>query len=109
MSNWKQDHANAAEHAFRHPLVETVIEEYLDNLWHNFAVPKDDAFVRYGLKKCMGTMAQVARAEAINIDPDTLRLGATAISEHQLAIIEEAERSGVPVIVVVDEGESSDE
>jgi hypothetical protein len=102
-TKWKQDHANASEHAFRHPLVESVIEEYLDNLYHNFAVPRGDAFVRYGLKKCMGTMAQVARAEALNIDPDLLRVDADAISDHMLAIIEAAESAGKPIFVIVED------
>jgi stalled ribosome rescue protein Dom34 len=103
-TKWKQDHANASEHAFKHELVVGVIEEYLDNLSHNFGVSKDDAFVRYGLKKCMSYAAQVARAEALNIDPDLLRADAAAITEQQTIIIEEAERAGVPVIVVVEGG-----
>lgn len=106
-TKWKQDHANASEQAFDHPLVRDVIEEYLDNLSHNFGVPKDDVFVRYGLKKCMGHMAQVARAQALNIDPDLLRADAAAVSEHMLRIIEAAESAGKPVFIVVDEGEAT--
>lgn len=107
---WKQEHANKANDAFKHELVIGVVDEYLDNLSHNFGVPKDDAFARYGLKKCMSYAAQVARAQALNIDPDLLRMDSAEIDDAQLRLIEIAQQEGKPVIVVTnrDRGDEDD-
>lgn len=103
MSNWKEQHANQANEVFKHELVMGVIEEFTDNCVRNFAVPKDDALFRYGLKKCMGYAAQVARAQALGIDPDALRMDGVEVTEAQLRLIEMAYGAGKPVFFVTDD------
>lgn len=95
MADWKQAHANAAEHALQHPLVQDVMQEFL----HNIGRP-NGALERYGLTKVASYAAQVARAEALGIDPETLRMDDAEIAEHQRMLIDAAYRAGKPVVVV---------
>jgi hypothetical protein len=95
MADWKRAHANAAEHALKHPLVRDVMQEFLGNIGR-----PDGALERYGLTKVASYAAQVARAEALGIDPDVLRADAAEIDAHMRAIIDAAYRAGKPVIVV---------
>lgn len=95
-ADWKQAHANAAEHALKHPVVREVMDEYLGNMQ-----ARGSALARYGLTKCMSYAAQVARAEALGIDPEALRMTDAEIGEHMRTIIDAAYRAGKPVIGVV--------
>lgn len=99
MTDWKRDHANAAEHALDHPVVRDVMDEYLGNMQ-----ARGSALARYGLVKCMSYVAQVARAEALGIDPDTLRTTPEEAAGHMSALADAARRAGKPVIVVASEG-----
>lgn len=69
MSGWKQEFADEAEKALQHPLVENVMEEFAGNMRF-----KLEGLPEYGLRKVAAVAAQVARAQALGIDPDTLRL-----------------------------------
>lgn len=64
----KNDHANKSDKALKHPLVIDVIDELIDNLGK-----KGDPLVKYGITKVAMYAAQVARAQALGIDPDDLR------------------------------------
>lgn len=99
MTDWRREHANASEHAIKHPLVQDVMQEFLDNIGK-----PNGSLERYGLTKCMSYVAQVARAEALGIDPESLVMSDEEIGEHQRMLIEMAYRAGKPVIVVLPEG-----
>lgn len=101
MTDWKREHANASERAIKHPLVQEVMQEFLGNIGK-----PDGGLERYGLTKVASYVAQVARAEAIGIDPEALRMSDEEIGEHQRMLIDAAYRAGKPVIVVVSEGAS---
>ena len=109
--DWKQKHANDAEKALKHEMVERVMHEFADNLKHNpdvAAAGWNSALFRYGIKKVGSYVAQVARAEALGIDPELLRATDEGISEHRRRLIEAAVGAGKPVIVV-EAGESEEE
>lgn len=94
-SDWKRAHANAAEHALKHPLVQGVMREFLRNI----GTP-NGALEKYGLTKVASYAAQVARAEALGIDPEALRMDDAEIAEHQRMLIDAAYRAGKPVIAI---------
>lgn len=94
----RQAFANEAEKALDHPLVASVIDELLSNLGVS---RESDEF--YGIAKVAMYVATVARAQALGIDPDELRMTA---DEADVALREHAEHLaalGVPVSVVADE------
>lgn len=65
----RQAYADAADAAIDHPIVVAEIDRLLDNLgW-----PKG-SIVEMGLAKLAATAAQVARAHALDVDPDGLRM-----------------------------------
>lgn len=66
----KQLFANAAEEAVYHPLVRDVCQEYVDNMKLNGH--KMDGFPTIMLDKIATYAAQVARAQALSIDPQVL-------------------------------------
>lgn len=99
MTDWKREHANASEHAIKHPLVQSVMQEFLRNIH-----AENGALERYGLTKVASYAAQVARAEALGIDPEALRMSNEELGEHQRVLIEMAYRAGKPVIIVAPEG-----
>ena len=74
-SDWQQrrEHANAAEAAVLHPITEYAIEELMLNLRNNCGLRELDSVVRYGVVKVATYAAQVARAQALGIDPDEMR------------------------------------
>ena len=99
MTDWKRAHANASERAIKHPLVQEVMQEFLGNIGK-----PNGALERYGLTKVASYAAQVARAEALGIDPESLRMSDEELDEHQRMLIEMAYRAGKPVFVVTAEG-----
>jgi hypothetical protein len=99
-SDWKQDFANDAEAACFHPIVKEVIDEYVDNMRHNYSVDLSKGLPSVGLSKVKMAVALVARAQALDIDPELLRL---SNDEADASIIEMARRfheAGKPVLVV---------
>lgn len=94
--DWKQEHADAAERAVYHPLVQDTIREFLRNIGR-----PDGKLERYGLLKVASAAAQVARAEALGIDPDTLRLTDAEAAAVMLQLARVASGAGKPVIGVV--------
>ena len=67
-SAWKLDHANEAERVLEHELVKDVMEEFAGNMKFSLS-----GLPAYGLAKVVCYAAQVARAQALGIDPDELR------------------------------------
>lgn len=91
-ADWKQVHADIATKAIKHKLVEDAIEELMFNL--NL---EDDGLPAYGIRKVASIAAQVARAEALGIHPDWLRLSTDEANSQLLEIAARAALSGVPV------------
>lgn len=91
---WKQDFANEAEKAYLHPIAQDVIDEFLGN------IGRSDAIVRYGIGKVCGYVAQIARAQALGLDPEVLRLSDEEAVEHMARVMQIALDAGKPVIVV---------
>lgn len=99
----KQAFANEAEKALDHELVQKVIDESMENL-SNYGIAMDNKLVRRGFLKVAMYTATVARALAMGIDPEELRM--TPLESNQ-SILEQTRRvseRGIPVVVVVDEG-----
>lgn len=94
----KQAFANEAEKALEHPLVEEVIDELLFNLRLR---GQQSSLPRYGIKKVAMYVATVARAQALGIDPDTLRMTNDESDEVQMRLVEAALGAGKPVIAVI--------
>lgn len=79
VTDWKQELADEAEKALQHPFVVDAMQEFADNMRF-----KLDGLPSYGLHKVAGLAAQVARAQALGIDPDTLRLTPQEARELQM-------------------------
>jgi hypothetical protein len=92
MSNWKQHHANEAEKALRHPLVQSVMEEFAGNMGFRL-----EGLPAYGMAKVASAAAQVARAQALGFDPVLLRLSSSEADEEVLRLARIAAERGVPV------------
>lgn len=92
----KQAFANEAEKALDHPLVIEVMEE----LCFNLRVPFD-GLPRYGLRKVALYVATVARAHALGIDPDTLRMTDDEATDFQMDLARTAVEAGQPVFIAV--------
>ncbi len=111
MSDWKKKHANDSERAIDHYIVKPILEEFEDNLRHNPDVAAkafDSALFRYGFRKCLSYVAQIARAEALGIDPETLRGRPEEITERQMELARMAVEMGKPVWVI-EESPAADE
>ena len=91
----RQQFANEAEKALSHPLVVRVIDEQLMNL-----NATRGGLVYYGLSKIAMYAATVARAQALGIDPDALRMTPDEQADAMVAQAERLAESGMPVIVV---------
>lgn len=87
--NWKTQHADESSKALKHPLVSEVIAELLFNLGEN-----DTGLPAYSIRKVAMYAAQVARAQALGIDPDTLRSTDEEATEAQMRIAGIAARAG---------------
>ena len=98
----KQAFANEAEQALQHPLVEECIDELLGNLGL-----RGQALPRYGIRKVAHYAATVARAQALDIDPDALRTDAAEIAERRAMLTDAAIKAGKPVFVVAPDREQS--
>lgn len=79
----KQQFANDAEQAIIHPLVQDVIDELLLNL----NSPRD-TLVSYGIHKVANTVAQVARAQALGIDPEILHVTPDEANDLMMRCVE---------------------
>lgn len=65
---WLRAHANAAAFAVAHPIVVDVMDEYA----HNMRFHPTDGLPAYGMHKVAQYAAQVARAQALDINPERL-------------------------------------
>ena len=111
--DWKRKHANDAEKALDHEIVKRALEEFEDNLRHNPAVAAkafDSALFRYGFRKCLSYAVSVARAEALGVEPEALRMSPEEVTERQMELAKMAVEAGKPVWVVgADYGRGTDE
>ena len=94
-SEQKTQHANESGKALKHPLVVEVIDELIENL----GVSKT-GLEKYGITKVAMYAAQVARAQALGIDPDSLRTTDAEDDAHARGMIEMMQRNGIPVTVI---------
>jgi hypothetical protein len=92
VSDWRQHHADEAEHALAHPLVSEAIAELHGNLGST-----GHALADYGIHKVAAVAAQVARAQALGFSPDLLRLSSEEADEEVLDLARRAAESGKPV------------
>ena len=67
MNDWKQAHADAADEAVDHQLVQDAMAEFARNMGFDL-----DGLPAYGLHKVAAYAAQVARAQALGFDPELL-------------------------------------
>lgn len=95
MSDWKQHHANEADNAVFHPLVQQALEEFADNM--GFAL---EGLPKIGLLKIAAYSAMVARAQALGFDPELLRLTPEEADSAILLRAAEATLRGVPVYML---------
>jgi hypothetical protein len=106
--DWKRHHANEAEKAHEQPLVQSAVEEFIDNMKRNHGVDPSEGLPSYGLHKVLATAMIVARAEALGFDPELLRLSRTEATEQQLRLAQMAAEQGKPVWAIeAGEGESA--
>ena len=103
MSDWKKDFANEVDKAIFHEMTQHAIDELLFNLRSD-----RNSMAYYGLLKLCNTVGHVARAQALGIDVDSLRMDATESAEWQMKLMTSAAEGGAPVIVVTaPEGDQS--
>lgn len=95
MSDWKDAHATAASTSIEHPLVEGVIEEFMDNIGL-----ADSGLPAYGIRKVALYAAQVARAHALGFDPELLRATPEEATSRQLDLAARAVLEGIPVHMI---------
>jgi hypothetical protein len=95
----RNTYADAADAAMVHPLVQDVIDEYAGNMEHVLA-PGERSVWRYGLMKCLNAATQVARAQALGIDPYALVMSAQEQTAQMERMVEMAHEAGIPVIEI---------
>ena len=95
MDDWKQQHANDAELAAEHPMVERVMHEFARNMGFEL-----EGLPRFGMMKVASIVAQVARAQALGFDPELLRLTPQEANSVMMDVAARAVVSGVPVTVI---------
>ena len=100
--DWKNTHANKANEAVEHPLVEGIMAELRDNLGVT-----DTGLPAYGIRKVALYAAQVARAQALGFDPELLRLTPDEANSAQLQLAAEATLLGIPVHMIDPSGSPS--
>lgn len=98
--DWKQQFANEVDKAIAHPITQEAIDELLFNLRSS-----RNRMEYYGLLKICNVVGHIARAQALGIDPETLRMTDDEASEVVRDRIRAVADAGNPVIVV-DGGES---
>lgn len=101
MADWKQHHADESEKVFENESVQTVMQEFADNMGF-----KLKGLLKYGLMKVISYTAQVARAQALGFDPELLRMTPDEANEQMLEKARIAVESGKPVWVM-EAGEES--
>lgn len=97
-TDWKNYHANEATKFAEHPLVESVLTEFADNM--NF---ERRGLPEYGLLKIVNYVAQVVLARARGFDPELLRMTPEEATESQLRQMARFIEAGKPVTIVVRE------
>lgn len=91
----KDAFADEAFKALDHPLVESVVDELCFNLRvENKGLP------RFGIRKVAHYAAIVARAHALGIDPEVLRMTDEESDEVMLDLVKAATEAGKPAIVL---------
>jgi hypothetical protein len=99
--DWKQDFANDAEKAMDHSIVTETVDEYVLNMRSNYGVDLSKGLPRMGLAKVMMAVALAARAQALGIDPDRLRLSDDEATEEMVAMLQRFHEAGKPAMIVV--------
>lgn len=94
--DWRNHHANEAGKAWTHPMVAEVMQEYADNMGFDSKV----GLPAYGMMKVAMYAAQVARAQALGIDPELLKMTADEQNSELLRRAAEASFRGVPVYMI---------
>lgn len=90
----KRAFANEAEKAVEHHLVHECINELMLNL------QSTSGLVRFGIVKVAQYAATVARAQALGIDPESLRMTREEATESAMGLARSFADNGKPVIVV---------
>lgn len=90
--DWKQKHANDSEEAANHTIVQRACLEFANNMGFDFS-----GLPRYGLLKIANYAAQVARAQALGIDPQLLTLTEDEARSEAYRIAAMAVEQGVPI------------
>ena len=98
-TDWKQHHANEAEKAVVHPIVEDAADEFADNMGF-----KREGLPGHGLMKVASYAAQVARAQALGFDPELLLMSAEESDASALRLARLAAQAGKPVWLIVADG-----
>jgi hypothetical protein len=98
VEEWKAKLAEDAGKAIRHDLVVDVVDEQIDNISQFGNAPVN--LLRYGLMKIALYAAQVARAQALGIDPELLRMSAGEANSEALRMAAEAVAQGIPTFLV---------
>ena len=91
----KQRFADDAERAVLHELTQESIDELLRNLGAD-----RESLPYYGILKVCNVAAQIARAHALGIDPETLRMTDEEATAAMVALARSFAASGKPVIVI---------
>jgi hypothetical protein len=95
MTDLKKDIANEADRAVEHPLVVSAMQMFMENMGI-----RDGSLPAFGLHKLASVVAQVARAQALNIDPDDLRLTTEEANEVLRDVHARMEAVGLPSTVI---------
>ncbi len=90
--DWKQTYADAADATLAHPIVDRCMAELRMNLGVS-----DDGLPAYGIAKVAAYAAQVARAQALGVDPELLRVTSEEANSLTLELAAEASLAGIPV------------
>lgn len=99
MSDWRQEHADAAELAAQHSIVDKVLDEFATNMgFSRVGLPE------MGLRKIVSAVAQVVRARDLGFDPDLLRLRPDEANEALLARARACVAAGVPTTRIDPDG-----
>ena len=93
--NWKKEFANEVDKAILHPMTQAAIDELLFNLRSD-----RNRMEYYGLLKLCNTVGHVARAQALGVDVDSLRMDAEESAEWQGKLVKAFVDAGKPVILV---------
>lgn len=91
----KSKFALVAGKAIEHPLVQAVMTEYARNMGFD---PKT-GLPAYGMMKVAMYAAQVARAQALGLDPELLRTTTDEAAEAQLERARSSVAAGIPTII----------